>query len=86
MKNLFFLLLFIQLQVVAQTPCNLNLKGTVSDLHNKMPLTGISVLLKETNTQVKTDSLGRYVFTNICPGKYTLLCATIPGFKPIKNR
>ena len=42
-------------------------------------------LLKETNTQVKTDSLGRYVFSNICPGKYTLLCATISGFKPINK-
>ena len=85
MKYFFLLFLFIQIQIFAQNTCNLNLTGTVSDLHNKMPLSGINVLLKETNTQVKTDSLGRYLFSNICPGKYTLLCATISGFKPIKK-
>ncbi|MEN9446153.1 MAG: hypothetical protein RL728_665, partial [Bacteroidota bacterium] len=85
MKYFFLLFLFIQIQIFAQNTCNLNLTGTVSDLHNKIPLSGINVLLKETNTQVKTDSLGRYVFSNICSGKYTLLYATIPGFKPIKK-
>jgi iron complex outermembrane receptor protein len=78
--------MYIQFQVVGQQTCTLNLTGTVSDLHNKMPLSGITIYLKEIDTKVTTDSLGRYVFTNICQGKYTLLCATIPGFKPIKKQ
>ncbi len=56
----------------AQT-CTLRISGTLLDLHDQKPLDFSVVYLEETQKQVYTDTLGQFVFTNLCPGAYHLI-------------
>ena len=49
-----------------------NLSGVIIDANSKLPINGASVQIKELNKTTISDSLGRYRFTNINTGSYTV--------------
>ncbi len=65
--------------------CQLSLTGSVSDIHNETPIAFVAVYIKELQLTTHTDSLGRYSFSGLCKGKYTIMCSNVQGFKPISK-
>jgi iron complex outermembrane receptor protein len=63
--------------------CSYTLSGSISDIHNEAPIPNVTVVIKELNLTTYSDSLGRYSFSNICNGRYTVICSNLQGFKPI---
>lgn len=62
--------------LVAQV-CDLSLSGHVEDAGTKEKLASAVVAIKETNQQTITDERGDFLFTGICPGKYTVLISHV---------
>ena len=60
-----------------KTPCDCFVKGTVRDNATKQPLAGALVYLKETRQSATADANGQYKITNVCQGKYTLVCRIV---------
>jgi iron complex outermembrane recepter protein len=83
-KRILFLFLFFfsSLSVQAQQ-CVYTISGIVSDIHNDSPISAIEISIKELNVRVVTDSLGRFQFTALCSGRYTIICSNRDGYKPI---
>ncbi len=52
--------------------CAITLSGHVEDKDIKEMLPGAIVTLKETHASYVTDDKGDFIFTGLCPGKYTL--------------
>ncbi|GHN02522.1 TonB-dependent receptor [Cytophagales bacterium WSM2-2] len=52
------------------------LQGTISD-HEKTPLTGANIFLKEINNSQVADASGKFQFQNLKPGKYTMVTSFI---------
>jgi iron complex outermembrane receptor protein len=81
MKKFIHLLLFgfflLPLAVFAQTGGMI--RGTVKDDINNTPLGGVSVEITQLRRSAETDENGAYEFTNIPPGRYTLV-THIEGF------
>ncbi|HNX74802.1 MAG TPA: carboxypeptidase-like regulatory domain-containing protein [Candidatus Rifleibacterium sp.] len=48
------------------------LRGRVTDERTRRPLSGVSVSVRGTKYQTKTDSMGEYVIYNLPPGRYDL--------------
>jgi iron complex outermembrane receptor protein len=86
MKNTYILLvvffLFLSGNSIGQV-CTYSLSGIVSDIHNDAPISAIEIYIKELNKKVETDSLGRFQFSSLCPGRYTIVCSNRDGYKPI---
>ena len=86
MKNTYILLvvffLFLSGNSIGQV-CTYSLSGIVSDIHNDAPISAIEIYIKELNKKVETDSLGRFQFSSLCPGKFTVVCSNRDGYKPI---
>lgn len=74
MKRLILLLLLqcVVLGVFAQTV----VKGIVTD-HDRQPLPGASVVIKQTYSGQSTGTDGRFEFKNLRPGDYTLMVSFI---------
>ena len=81
-KLIISFLLFVQFSIFAQN-CGFSLTGTISDIHNEAPIPFVSVQIKELKINTFTDSLGRYTFSKLCSGSYTLICSNIQGYKPL---
>ncbi|MDB4113244.1 carboxypeptidase-like regulatory domain-containing protein, partial [Flavobacteriaceae bacterium] len=45
----------------------------VYDLHDNLPLEGVSVTLVENNSEIQTIANGKFVFTGLCEQSYMLL-------------
>ncbi len=73
---LIFIFLFGGLTANAQTS---TISGTVSDKSGD-PIQGATLLVKETLATGVTDSKGRFLFTGLEPGKFTLLLSAV-GFE-----
>jgi iron complex outermembrane recepter protein len=58
-------------------PCSCYIKGVVKDDHTGQPVPGAILLLIGLNKGVVTDSLGRYQFADLCPGKYEMECRIV---------
>ena len=56
-----------------ETPCNYSLKGIISDSHSGERLPFIKVIIKEKPFVTLTDSVGNFLFNNLCLGQITLL-------------
>ncbi len=52
--------------------CRLQLKGKVMDVHTGKPLDFASIHIVETKQEVLADEYGKFVFKNLCAGKFTL--------------
>lgn len=61
----------------AQSLCNVTIKGTVTDKHNKEPLSYATILWLEGNLTVATNEQGVFSIPNLCPGTYTLICSHV---------
>ena len=77
-----FIFFFSSFSLQAQQ-CVYTISGIVSDIHNDSPISAIEISIKELNVRVVTDSLGRFQFTALCSGRYTIICTNRDGYKPI---
>lgn len=90
--NILALAMVFSLQIWAQSPCNLTLKGVVNDNDNSEHLSFAIVQLKQNGQIVQTDEHGRFLFSNLCAGTYEVLfkhagCKdTLISFELKKNR
>lgn len=57
--------------------CDCFVKGVVRDEHTGQPIPGAILQLIGFNKGESTDSLGRYQFSNLCPGKYEMECLIV---------
>src|SRR5688572_5253259 len=89
MKKIFVLILYSLFYYCAnaQEPdlCTLTISGHVLDEHDKQPLQNALIRINETGVQVFSDSLGNYIFENVCPGEYTIVCIH-PGCEKITKK
>ena len=76
MKTLFCLLMVFWIPTFAFSQTG-TIQGTVYNNSTKKPLAGAEVFLVETDTRQKTDENGKFVFSVIPAGTYTLI-TTVP--------
>ena len=70
MRNyVFVILLFSCISSLSQN-CNNSLSGTVTDIHDGQLLTGVTLIVAETDQAVQTDFDGTYSFSNLCNATY----------------
>ncbi len=75
-----FLLACLAVVTVRQSlaqDCSLRLSGHVEDADTKEKLYAATVILRELNKEVVTNSNGDFVFTGLCPGEYTLVISHV---------
>jgi iron complex outermembrane receptor protein len=65
---------------LSQQKCDFTLSGKITDAEDKTVLIYASVYIKETNEGAATDSLGNFVFNNLCKGNYTIRISYL-GYK-----
>ena len=70
--------------------CEITLNGVIVDIHDQAPLEYATLYIKEIETGMVTDSLGRFQFENLCPDKYHITvshlgCQTLSYFLDIQK-
>ena len=68
-NSAFLILLFSSITSLSQT-CNNSLSGSVTDIHDGQLLTGVTLIVAETDQAVQTDFDGTYSFSNLCNATY----------------
>ena len=63
-----------------KSDCDCFVKGVVRDKDTKQPVVGALIYLKETKQSATTDATGQYQISEICQGKFTLVCRIV-GYK-----
>ena len=76
MKSLFCLLMFLVVPTVALSQTG-TIEGTVYNNDTKAPLAGAEVQILQTDERQKTDENGKFVFSTVPEGTYTLI-TTVP--------
>lgn len=66
----FLILLVFSNHLAAQ--CDYTINGFISEEHTREPLDFAIIQLIETKQNIYTDSVGKFTFTNLCEGRYTL--------------
>ena len=80
MNKFFFVSLILLLTSLAAFGQNTgSIRGTVTSQVNGTPLSGVSVQVTQLNRSAETDAQGKYEFTALAPGRYTLV-THIEGF------
>ena len=64
--------------------CQIKCQGHVIDAESKETLIGATVFVKELNIGMATDNNGYFVFNNLCPGKYIIVCEYV-GYAKIQD-
>ncbi len=77
LKIIFLLLLSVNVAGQQKGAAN----GIVRDAANVKPVEGATVTIEQLNKNAIADSLGRYNFTGLPPGAYTLMVTAV-GFEP----
>jgi iron complex outermembrane recepter protein len=73
--------LLIGASAFAQKPvCNCTLRGVIHEQNIHQAVAGAAVYLKGTNRSTFSDAKGLYAFSNLCQGKYTIVCQAV-GFQ-----
>ena len=67
---IFILLGFGLVPKLSAQDCNLVLKGTVMDFHDKSPLVGATIVELASGNATVSDIDGNYRLTGLCPGEY----------------
>ena len=80
----FFCLLCLAYHATAQD-CNESIFGVVYDLHDNIPLQGVTITLLENDRKVQTTANGTFVFPALCQQGYTLLLEH-PDCSPITTK
>ena len=70
MRNFAFLILLFSSITLLSQNCNNSLSGTVTDIHDGQLLTGVTLIVAETDQAVQTDFDGTYSFSNLCNATY----------------
>ncbi len=83
MKNFFCLLAVLLVPIIALAQTG-TIEGTVYNQDTKEPLAGVEVQILQTDTRQKTDENGKFVFSDIPDGTYTLV-TTIPETERIQR-
>lgn len=84
MKYLFLFLALYSFTGFAQTNCHCTLKGIVASKENKEKVPGAYIYIKGTNKATISDAKGQFIISDLCPGKYTLVCQ-MASFDPIET-
>ena len=84
MKYLFLLIALSTFTGFAQTNCHCTLKGIVASKENKEKVPGAYIYIKGTNKATISDAKGQFIISDLCPGKYTLVCQ-MASFDPIET-
>lgn len=82
MYKLLFLIFFISISISAQNKPTGNLEGTVLDQSNKSKLIGVNIFIQENEIGTTTNIDGKYKFSNLPVGTYTINF-TYVGYKKI---
>ncbi len=69
------LFLFLSLEVFAQQKGALN--GSVRDAGNARPIDGATISIEQLKQSSAADTLGRYIFSNLPPGTYTVTVTAV---------
>jgi len=80
MKFYYFVIIaiFSGISIKAQsTDCNLSLSGRVTDLLDEEPLAYATIYIKESQVATVCDANGKFNFTNLCAGYFTLLISHV---------
>lgn len=86
-KYLLIAFLWMSMTVIAQNnSCNLTFAGQVIDQHDSTEVPFARIQIKELNLNILSDSIGRFKFTGICPGEYTIVCLHHVGCEPVKMK
>lgn len=64
-------------QALSGQQCTLSLRGQVRSATTGEPLEFANIFIKESNAGAVADAQGRYEFTNLCAGTYTLVCTRV---------
>ena len=83
MKNLFCLLALLVVPAVAFSQTG-TIEGTVYNDNTKEPLAGVEVKIIQTDERQKTDENGKFAFSSVPEGTYTLV-TTIPETELIQQ-
>lgn len=89
-KNLTLIFIFLQLTLLSVSSCMVDppaskvekqgaISGVVVNSVSIVPLSGATVTTTPSTSVVKTDTSGRFVFSNITPGKY-IVTAALAGY------
>ena len=70
MRNLVFMVLLWSSVTSLSQNCNNSLSGIVTDIHDGQLLTGVTLIVAETNQAVQTDFDGAYSISNLCNASY----------------
>lgn len=86
-KYLLIAFLWMSITVIGQkNSCNLIFAGQVIDQHDSTAVPFARIQVKELNLNIMSDSIGRFQFSEICPGEYTIVCFHHVGCEPVKIR
>jgi len=72
MKFLSAISFFLLFSAFVQAQCILTISGNVKDADTRSALMGATVSIIELKRTILTDNEGKYTFSGICPGDYTL--------------
>lgn len=78
-RSAFVVLVLMAASVISLAQNTSSISGTVTSQVNGEPLAGVSVEIIQLRRSVETDEQGKYKFTNLAPGRYTLV-THIEGF------
>lgn len=68
-----------------RSSCNITLSGVLSDEDTGLPLQGASLLFKDDGRTAFTDKYGKFQFSSLCSGIYTLQIQLI-GYKSVTQK
>ena len=83
MKSFFCLLAVFLVPAIAFSQTG-TIEGTVYNKNTKEPLVGAEVKILQTDTRQKTDENGKFIFSDVPEGTYTLV-TTVPGTELIER-
>ncbi|MEJ7627406.1 MAG: TonB-dependent receptor [Ferruginibacter sp.] len=76
-KLLLIIVLFLFLSIVASAQQKGAVNGSVRDASNVQPIEGATIDIEQLNQIIVSDTLGKYNFTNLPPGTYTLTVSAV---------
>lgn len=77
-----YIFLFIGLIGIgwSQTNCTFSISGKVVSDADRNQMCFADIVIRETSAGTSANADGYYTFTNLCPGKYTLICTHVGYF------
>jgi iron complex outermembrane recepter protein len=77
-----YIFLFVGIIVIAygQADCTLSISGKIVSDGDRNKMCFADIIIKENGKGTAANAEGYYLFENICPGKYTLICTHVGYF------